>query len=47
MVEDRHRLAAVATFATTASGASAFGLGAPVLGLAAGLAVAGFARLRS
>lgn len=47
MVDDKHRLAAVATFATTASGASAFGLGAPVLGLAAGLAVAGFARLRS
>ncbi|MEP9349683.1 benzoate/H(+) symporter BenE family transporter [Xanthobacter sp. KR7-225] len=47
MLEDKYRLAAVATFATTASGASAFGLGAPVFGLAAGLAVAGFARLRT
>ncbi|MFG1347233.1 benzoate/H(+) symporter BenE family transporter [Xanthobacter autotrophicus DSM 431] len=37
--EEKHRIAAVATFATTASGISALGLGAPVWGLAAGLAI--------
>ncbi|MFG1280962.1 benzoate/H(+) symporter BenE family transporter [Xanthobacter autotrophicus] len=44
--EDRHRLAAVATFATTASGVTALGLGAPVWGLAAGLAIIGLDHLR-
>lgn len=37
--EEKHRTAAIVTFATTASGISALGLGAPVWGLAAGLAV--------
>lgn len=36
---DKDRTAAIVTFATTASGISALGLGAPVWGLAAGLAV--------
>ena len=44
------RIAAVATFATTASGISVLGLGAPVWGLAAGCAIlaldAGNARIR-
>jgi benzoate membrane transport protein len=44
--EERHRLAAVATFATTASGVTALGLGAPVWGLAAGLAIIGLDHLR-
>ncbi|MFG1241012.1 benzoate/H(+) symporter BenE family transporter [Xanthobacter sp. V7C-4] len=44
--EDRHRVAAVATFATTASGVTALGLGAPVWGLAAGLLIVGLDRLR-
>lgn len=43
--EDRHRVAAVATFATTASGISALGLGAPVWGLAAGLLIIGLDRM--
>ena len=41
LAEERHRIAAVVTFATTASGISALGLGAPIWGLAAGLAVVG------
>lgn len=44
--EDRHRVAAVATFATTASGVTALGLGAPVWGLAAGLLIVSLDRLR-
>ena len=36
---EQHRTAAIVTFATTASGVSALGLGAPVWGLIAGLAV--------
>ncbi|MFG1372597.1 benzoate/H(+) symporter BenE family transporter [Xanthobacter oligotrophicus] len=44
--EDKHRVAAVATFATTASGVTALGLGAPVWGLAAGLLIVGLDRLR-
>lgn len=39
MSDEPHRTAAVATFATTASGVSALGLGAPVWGLAVGLAI--------
>lgn len=42
--EERHRVAAVATFATTASGVTALGLGAPVWGLAAGLVIIGLDR---
>lgn len=44
--EEKHRIAAVATFATTASGISALGLGAPVFGLAAGLLIIGLDALR-
>ncbi|MFG1300676.1 benzoate/H(+) symporter BenE family transporter [Xanthobacter sp. V3C-3] len=47
LAEERHRLAAAATFATTASGVSALGLGAPVWGLVAGLAILGVDHLRS
>lgn len=36
---ENHRIAAVATFATTASGISVLGLGSPVWGLAAGLLI--------
>lgn len=43
--EERHRIAAVATFATTGSGISALGLAAPVWGLAAGLAILALDRL--
>lgn len=39
MSDEKGRFAAVVTFATTASGISALGLGAPVFGLAAGLVV--------
>lgn len=45
MGDEKHRLAAVVTFAVTASGTSALGLGAPVWGLAAGLAVAALERV--
>ncbi len=41
LAAERGRLAAVATFATTASGISVFGVGAPVWGLAAGLTIGG------
>ncbi|MDI4665329.1 benzoate/H(+) symporter BenE family transporter [Xanthobacter autotrophicus] len=44
--EEKHRVAAVATFATTASGVTALGLGAPVWGLAAGLLIVGLDRIR-
>ncbi|WP_127088565.1 benzoate/H(+) symporter BenE family transporter [Aquabacter cavernae] len=44
--DERDRLAAVATFATTASGVAVAGMGAPFWGLMAGLAVLGFDRLR-
>ncbi|MFG1348464.1 benzoate/H(+) symporter BenE family transporter [Xanthobacter autotrophicus] len=44
--EEKHRVAAVATFATTASGVTALGLGAPVWGLAAGLLIVGLDHLR-
>ncbi|OYZ70644.1 MAG: benzoate transporter [Rhizobiales bacterium 24-66-13] len=37
LAEEKGRIAAVATFTTTVSGVSAFGLGAPVWGLLAGL----------
>ncbi|MFG1347978.1 benzoate/H(+) symporter BenE family transporter [Xanthobacter autotrophicus DSM 431] len=37
LAENDHRIAAVATFATTASGISVLGLGSPVWGLGAGL----------
>jgi len=46
LAEERGRLAAVATFATTASGISVFGVGAPVWGLAAGLIILGLDSLR-
>lgn len=46
LAEEKHRVAAVAAFATTASGVSALGLGAPVWGLAAGLALLGLDRVR-
>ncbi|MBA4791057.1 MAG: benzoate/H(+) symporter BenE family transporter [Rhizobiales bacterium] len=44
--EERDRLAAVATFATTASGVAVAGMGAPFWGLMAGLAVLALDRLR-
>ncbi|MFS8039271.1 benzoate/H(+) symporter BenE family transporter [Xanthobacter sp. AM11] len=46
LAEERHRVAAVATFATTASGISALGLGAPVWGLGAGLLILAMDTLR-
>lgn len=47
LAEERDRIAAVATFATTASGISALGLGAPVFGLAAGLLILAIDRRRA
>lgn len=46
LAEERDRIAAVATFATTASGVAVAGMGAPFWGLIAGLAVFGLDRLR-
>lgn len=45
--EDKDRLAAVATFVTTASGIAFLGLGAPFWGLAAGLSVLGLERSKT
>ncbi|MEP9376931.1 benzoate/H(+) symporter BenE family transporter [Aquabacter sp. CN5-332] len=45
--EEKDRLAAVATFITTASGIAFFGLGAPFWGLAAGLGVLGLDHLKA
>lgn len=44
MADDRQRFAAVLSFAVTASGVAAFGIGAPFWGLVAGLAVLGLDR---
>lgn len=46
LLEERDRLAAVITFATTASGVAVLGMGAPFWGLLAGLAVFALERLR-
>ncbi|MEP9352090.1 benzoate/H(+) symporter BenE family transporter [Xanthobacter sp. KR7-65] len=46
VAQDRDRVAAVVAFATTASGISALGLGAPLWGLAAGLTVIGLDAIR-
>jgi benzoate membrane transport protein len=44
--EPRERIAAIATFATTASGISFFGVGAAFWGLMAGLAILGLERMK-
>ena len=46
MAEPEQRFAAALTFAVTASGIAAFGIGAPFWGLVAGLSVLGLDRLR-
>ncbi|MEZ5818435.1 MAG: benzoate/H(+) symporter BenE family transporter [Hyphomicrobiaceae bacterium] len=47
VADDRHRFAAVVTFAVTASGIAVAGIGAPFWGLLAGLLVLGLDRLAS